>query len=480
MATTPTTSFDHVVDEGSFEPFGDDLSSTDPLRFAGYPDLLRDARDRTGHDESVEVGAATIGGHAVEVAGFDFSFLGGSMGEVAGERVARAIERAVERRVPFVLRTATGGARMQEGMRALVQMPKLVAARTLLAEAGLPYVAILGDPSTGGVLASVAALADYTVAETGAAVGFAGPRVVEAVTGALPPAGSHTAASALGNGLVDDVVDRDDVRSLLKLVLDATAPDDPEPASDPGGGRGENRDPWAAVLSARADTRPSAPDLARAMTDDAVELRGDRAGRDDRGLVALLGRVAGRRVLLLALDRAHLPGPGAFRKARRCLAVAVRLGLPVITLVDTRGADPSERAEAGGIAWEIAATFEALLCAPVPVVSVVTGEGGSGGALALSVGDRLLIYEDAIFSVIGPEAAASILWRDPGKAADAARALKPTARRLLELGIADAVVPEPPDAERLREVLAYHLGAMSTGPSDLSAARRARWRGTRG
>lgn len=480
MATTPTTSFDHVVDEGSFEAFRDELASTDPLRFAGYADLLRDERDRTGREESVETGAATIGGHPVEVAGFDFSFLGGSMGEVAGERVARAIERAVERRVPFVLRTATGGARMHEGMRALVQMPKLVAARTLLTEARLPYVAILGDPSTGGVLASVAGLADYTIAETGATVGFAGPRVVEAVTGDLPPAGSHTAASALGNGLVDDVVDRDDVRSVLKLVLDATTSDDPEPASEPDGVSREEPDAWDAVLSARADERPNAPDLARQMTDHAVELRGDRAGRDDPALVALLGRLAGRRVLLLALDRRHLPGPGAFRKARRCLSVAARLGLSVVTLVDTRGADPSERSEAAGLAWEIAATFEAVLSVPVPIVSVVTGEGGSGGALALAAGDRLLIYEHAIFSVIGPEAAASILWRDADKAPDAARALRPTAQRSLDLGIADAVVPEPPEPGSLRQVLAYHLGAMTTEDTDPSAARRARWRATRG
>ncbi len=185
-------------------------------------------------------------------------------------------------------------------------------------------------------------------------------------------------------------------------------------------------------------------------------------------------------MILLALDRTHLPGPGAFRKARRCLEVAARLRLPVVTLVDTPGADPSELSEASGIAWEIAATFDAMLSAPVPILSIVTGEGGSGGALAFAAGDRLLIYEHAIFSVIGPEAAAAILWRDADKAPHAARSLKPTAHRLLDLGIADAVLAEPPDGRSLAKIVAYHLDAMSNRHDDIVAARRARWRNAGG
>ncbi|MDQ3646633.1 MAG: acetyl-CoA carboxylase carboxyl transferase subunit beta, partial [Actinomycetota bacterium] len=193
-----------IIDEGSFAILDDDLRSSDPLSFPGYRGAIETAEENV--TESVSYGAARIDGDAVVIAGFDFRFLGGSMGEVAGERLARALERAAEDKVTFLLRTATGGARMQEGMRALVQMPKVVAARLALADARQPMIAVLGHPTTGGVLASLGALADVTVAERGATIGFAGPRVVQTFTGRPLAAGSHTAESAFDHGLVDAVV----------------------------------------------------------------------------------------------------------------------------------------------------------------------------------------------------------------------------------------------------------------------------------
>ena len=467
--------FEHLIDDGSFEAASDSLGSPDPLAFPNYEAALDASRISSGTDESVTAGTATICGHEIEIAGFDFAFLGGSMGEVAGERVARSIERAIERGVPFVMRAASGGARMQEGMRSLIQMPKLVAARAALAEAHLPYIAVLGDPSTGGVLASVGALADVTVAETGATVGFAGPRVVETVTGSLPSTSSHTASSALGNGMLDAVLRIDEVRTSLGGLLDVLASDEPEEVAAPATVDGADIDPWEAVEAARAQGRPTGPELAREMGSQTFVLRGDRAGSDDTALYALVSRVRGRRVLVMALDRNYSPRPAAFRKAKRCLALASRLQIPVVTLIDTKGADPSEISEAGGIAWEIASLFESMLATPVPVVACVTGEGGSGGALAFAAGDALLIYDHAVFSVIGPEAAAAILWRDAERAPDAARALKPTARELRRLGIADAVLPEPVGGEALADAVAYHLARIDHGP-DLVARRRNRWR----
>jgi acetyl-CoA carboxylase alpha subunit len=207
-----------------------------------------------------------------------------------------------------------------------------------------------------------------------------------------------------------------------------------------------------------------------------VELHGDRAGSDDRHVAAFIARVRGRRVVLLALDRSGTPGPGAFRKARRCVVLAERLGLPIVTLVDTPGADPSEPSEAHGIAWEIAGLFEDMLDADVPIVSIVTGEGGSGGALAFAAGDVMLVYAHAIFSVIGPEAAAAILWRDPDRAPDAARALHLTATDLVGLGIADHLLPEPVASASLADAVAYHLDRIEEGLPDRGAARRKRWR----
>lgn len=478
MAGADEEAFEHLIDDGSFTRADDDLKARDRLGFPGYAALIAAESTDAGSDESLLSGSATIGGNEVEVAAFSFRFLGGSMGEVAGERLARAMERAAARGVPFVLRTATGGARMQEGMNALVQMPKVVAARFALAEAHVPFIAVLGDPTTGGVLASVGSLADYTIAEAGATIGFAGPRVVEMITGTAPGAGSHSAAAALGNGLVDAIVDNEEINEAVAKVLAALAPDSPVAVDAPKtSDTGSTRDGWDAVQAARAQDRPTAPELLSGVCPSDVFLRGDRAGSEDPALIAVLGRLLGRRVLGMALDRSRGPGPGAYRAARRHLRIAERLQIPVVVLIDTRGADPSEISEAGGLAWEISQLFAAMLVTEVPIVSVVTGEGGSGGALAFAVGDVLLAYEDSIFSVIGPEGAATILWRDPGRADEAARALKLTAHDLIKFGIADGLLAEPPEATSLANALAYHLDRVPwTSGHDLVEARMKRWR----
>ena len=473
---------ERLLSGGSFEPVQDFSDISDPLEWPGYEDAIGRSR-ASGADESVTAGPAQIGELDVELALFDFSFFGGSMGRVAGERLAGALERAAAARRPFVLRTASGGARMQEGMVALAQMPKVVAARLELAEAHTPFIAVLGHPTTGGVLASLGALADVTIAEHGATIGFAGPRIVERFTG-RPVAGSHTAATALTAGLVDAVVPAEEMGRTLSHVLTVLRPDDPEPAgraegaaegSPPEGDPGQHLQD--AVEEGGSTERPRAPDVLRDCLEDHAVLQGDRAGREDPAVVVALGRLAGRRVIAMALDRAFSPGPSAYRKARRCVGIAARLQLPVLTLVDTPGANPSEASENGGIAWEIAELFSALLSAPVPVVSVVTGQGGSGGALAFATADVLLAYAGSTFSVIAPEMAAQILWRDPAKAAEAAALLKPTAGDLHRLGIADRILGEPVEAASLTAAVTYHLDLLrDVGAAELVAARRQRWR----
>jgi acetyl-CoA carboxylase carboxyl transferase subunit beta len=472
-----------LADPGSFEPRQDGLASRDPLGYPGYAETLAGAAKRAKADESVVTGMATIGGHRVELAVFQFGFLGGSMGEVAGERLARAMDRAAKRRVPFVLRTATGGARMQEGMRSLIQMPKVVAARIELARHHEPFIAVLGQPTTGGVFASLASLADVTIAEQDATIGFAGPRVAERFTGEPLPAGSHTAASAFERGLVDAVVTPDmvvnavgDVLGCLEPGSSRTAPTDPIDAASGG-----EIDAWDAVQHARDPERPSGLRLVAGISESFVELHGDRAGADDPAVVAGIARIEGRPVVMLALDPRHSPGPTGFRKARRCVAIAERLDLPLVTLVDTRGADPSAASEGAGVAAGIAELFETMLTTEAASLAVVTGEGGSGGALAFATADLLVAFEDSIFSVIGPEGAAEILWKDASKAPEAARALKLTAGDLAELGIADAIVPGPLDAAAARSAVTYHLDLLLSDRApgaDRAARRRARWRNT--
>lgn len=454
----------------------------DPL---GWPDhdRLRDAaRDRTGTDESVVVvrgriptGDATPGAEAIVVA-WEFGFLGGSMGSVTGARIAAAYDAARAARLPVVLLPSTGGARMQEGMASLVQMAATIAAATRHADAGLLQVAVLRDPTTGGVFASHANLADVVWAEPGATVGFAGPRVAEAMTGGPLPAGSHTARGAKAAGLVDDVVGRFDLPARLARLLAWPGTATPTSLDVPEGDRRDPGQPWTQVQRARASDRARTPALLAAI--DAVEeLRGDRAGDDDPSVRVVMARVGGRPVVVIGMD----PGagrvrPAGYRKAWRGLAVAARLGVPVVSLVDTPGADASAASEAGGVAHHIARTFQLLVTTATPVVALVVGEGGSGGALALAVGDRLLIQEHAIFSVIAPEGAAAILHRDASRAADVAELLDPTADRLHRLGVADEVVPEPVGAEVAAAwaAVARHLDEL--GDHADVTARIERWR----
>lgn len=468
---------------------GGPSESPDPLDWPDYGSLLEQARSETGCDEAVVVARGRVSGSAVEcvAAVWEFGFLGGSMGVVVGERVARAFEEATERRLPVVLLPATGGARMQEGMASLVQMAKTVVASRRHAEAGLLQVAVLRDPTTGGVFASHANIADVVVAEPGATIGFAGPRVAEAMTGGALPEGSHTAEGAREAGLVDLVVPRDQLVGVLAATLawPGDAPTTATATTGPGTDGGAGASAWAEVQRARDPARPRA-DRFLAALEVAVELHGDRAGTDDPSIRVVLGWLDARPLVAIAMDRDGNEGrisPAGYRKAWRGLAVADRLGVPVVTFIDTPGADASAPSEAGGIAHHIARTFAEVLAVRAPVVSLVIGEGGSGGALALAVGDRLLIQEHAIFSVIGPEGAAAILHRDRDRAPEVAELLDPTATRLERLGIADEVVPEPhgDEVEAALSAVGRHLDELADIPrEELVERRRMRWRGAGG
>jgi acyl-CoA carboxylase subunit beta len=422
--------FHEVVEE-----WDADLRGGDPLAFPGYREQL--ARLETV-GESVRTGRTN---HYAFVEG-RFEVLGGSMGAVAGERVVRAYERAIERRLPVVVVTRTGGARMQEGMVSLIQLARTAGAARRHQEAGLLSLAVHAHPTTGGVLVSYGAHADLRAGVRGATLGFAGPRVAEAVVGQPLPEGSHTTENAHRHGLLDALVEPGEEGRWIEGALGLSAVPLPArslpPRVEPAEGGA-----WGEVLRARAEGRPTGIDRAAAMCSSWTELRGA-----DPVIRAGLATVAGRRVVVVATDRyaGHgRPSPAGYRLARRALALADRLRLPVLTLVDTPGADPSPEAEIGGIVPEIARTFGAMAGVGVPTVSVCVGEGGSGGALALAHADRLLIQEHGVFSVIGPEGAAAILERDASRAPEVAERLALTSGELLRLGIVDGVVGEGDD-----------------------------------
>jgi acyl-CoA carboxylase subunit beta len=458
----------------------------DPLSFPGFTDKLASARAAADVDESVHVGTTTIAGVEVVVALGDFAFLGGSMGRVHGERVAAALGFALERRLPFLAITSSGGARMQEGMHALVQMTRAAEGVRRLRAAGIPTLSLITHPTTGGVHASYGALADVILAEADAVVGFAGPRVVETFTGVPVGTDSHHALAALHGGLVDDVVEPEDALQRIGswvALIHPTRRNGALPATDHVEEPVVVHDAWEAVLAARRPDRPAARELLGQVFDEHLELRGDRAGEDDPVAVTAVARLGDRRVVVAGTDRhsrsertGRRPGQptaAGYRKLRRAVELARRWDLPLVTLIDTPGADPSPESDRSGLAAAIAETFVAVLDVERPTVAVVTGEGGSGGALALGGADRLLMQDDAVFEVIAPEGAASILHRDPTRAQEVAPLLRPTARDLRDAGIVDRILPGPTTfdpataATALRAELAATLGELDRDPDRL-------------
>jgi len=450
-----------VTEPAVLEWWDSGLASTDPLSFDGYVPPPHE-------EESVRTALVTIAGRAAVWIDCDFRRYGGTMGAVAGERIVHAFRRATELRLPVVETVSSGGARLQEGMISLVQMARTASAVARHSEAGLISAAYLSSPTTGGVFASWASLSDVRAAEPEATVGFGGPRVVVEVTGSPPPAGSHTAESALLHGLVDAIVPRADRWAWLAAAIGAS------PAAPltlpPGRATGPDATPvpsgaWDVLRRCRASSRASGLEWAAWLVEDWVELRGA-----DPAMRAGLATLIGQRIVVVALDRfagvgpLGLPGPGAFRLAQRAIRLASRLGLPVLTIVDTPGADPSAASESDGIGGEIARTLLAMAECRSPSVCLTVGEGGSGGAMALAHADRLLILQGAVFSVIGPRAGAAILYRDGAREPQLTESLRVTAADLSALGVVDQVLPE--DLPVVRSAVAEALTAARVGDRD--------------
>ncbi|MET0132195.1 MAG: acetyl-CoA carboxylase, carboxyltransferase subunit beta [Kibdelosporangium sp.] len=499
---TATERLDQIFDPGTAEILECEAQSVDVLGFTDskpYPARLRQARAATGLDEGVLVATGLVDGGPMVAAVMDFRFLGGSLGAAVGELITQAAEIALRREIPLLIATASGGARMQEGPISLMQMAKTSAALGQLDEAGVLTIALITDPTYGGVAASFATLCDVIIAEPGARLGFAGRRVIEqTIRQALPP-GFQTAEFLLTHGLIDAIRPRDRLRATLARLLAATDPVSVQPVADAtdvlvrSAGELPEVDRWQAVQQARQLSRPTTLDyLARAF-DSFEELRGDRIGGDCPAVVGGLAIIEGRPVMVIGQQKGQtiaelaarnygMATPAGYRKSARLMRLAAKLGIPVVTFVDTPGAYPGLTAEENGQAVAIAESIRLMAGLPVPVVTLVIGEGGSGGALALAVADEVLISQRAVYSVISPEGCAAILWNDPAKAATAANALKLDARSLLELEVVDGVIPEPDSdhqaaALRVRAVLATTLDRLSAVDGHkLVQARREKFR----
>ena len=451
-----------ITDEGSFEEWDSDLQGGNPLEYKGYEEKLKKLQEKTGLSEAVVTGKAKIDGREAAIGVCDGRFLMASMGEVVGEKIARAVERATKERLPVILFACSGGARMQEGIVSLMQMAKTSAALKHHSDAGLLYISILTDPTTGGVTASFAMLGDVILAEPKALIGFAGPRVIEQTIGQKLPEGFQRAEFLLEHGFLDAIVERPQMKAVLSKILalhengKGTDFNKKECAQDlvADGRKEEKLTAWQREEISRRKDRPVGSDYIDALFTDFVEFHGDRYFADDKAIIGGVARFHGMPVTVIAQAKGRntkeniernfgMPEPEGYRKALRLMKQAEKFARPVICLVDTPGAFCGLEAEERGQGEAIARNIYEMSGLKVPVVSIIIGEGGSGGALAMATADEVWMLENSIYSILSPEGFASILWKDSSKAKEAAEVMKLTAENLKAQGIVERVFAEP-------------------------------------
>ena len=471
-----------VADTGTFQEWFTDLETENPLEYPGYEEKIADLQEKTKLHEAVTVGKCMVNGLETVLGVCDARFLMGSMGYVVGEKITRAFERATEEKLPVVLFTSSGGARMQEGIVSLMQMAKTSAAIRKHSEAGLFYLPVLTDPTTGGVTASFAMLGDVILAEPGALIGFAGPRVIAQTIGQKLPEGFQRAEFLVEKGIIDGVVERQELKEtvwkLLNIHQDALQyihygdTQNVENLPEIRNSRGKTAEcdkkeltAWERVEISRSKERPTTLSYVQQVFDDFLELHGDRAFRDDGAVIGGIAMFGGQPVTVIGQQKGKnvkeniyrnfgMASPEGYRKALRLMKQAEKFGRPVVTFVDTPGAACGIEAEERGQGEAIARNLLEMSGIQTPMVSILIGEGGSGGALGLAVTDEVWMMENATYSILSPEGFASILWKDGKRAKEASEVMKITAKDLKILQIIEKVIrePEPANEENLPEI----------------------------
>lgn len=487
-----------IADENSFEEWDMDLQTENPLDYKGYEEKIEKLQEKTGLREAVVTGKATILGQPAVLAVCDGRFMMASMGEIVGEKITRAVERATRQELPVIIFACSGGARMQEGIVSLMQMAKTSAALKRHSDAGLLYISVLTDPTTGGVTASFAMLGDIILAEPKALIGFAGPRVIEQTIGQKLPKGFQRSEFLLEHGFIDQIVERPKMRETLGRILEfhGKVQTDIEDTIDKTAGETASQtgdqavelatgkivskttvhtadeikskdsedivdkaqtqkiNAWDRVLLSRRKNRPVGSDYIRMLFQDFTEFHGDRLYGDDPAIIGGIAYFKERPVTVIAQEKGTntkenimrnfaMPSPEGYRKALRLMKQAEKFHRPVICFVDTPGAFCGLEAEERGQGEAIARNLYELSGLKTPVLSIVIGEGGSGGALALAVADEVWMLENSIYSILSPEGFASILWKDSTKAKEAAKVMKLTADDLKKMGVIECVLEEP-------------------------------------
>ena len=470
-----------LTDVGTFEEWNKEMPFSNPLDFPNYEKKVEAAREKTNLNEAIVIGKAKIDGNPAVVGVCDARFIMSSMGHVVGEKITEAVERATKEKLPVILFACSGGARMQEGIVSLMQMAKTSAALKRHHEAGQLFISVLTDPTTGGVTASFAMLGDIIIAEPGALIGFAGPRVIEQTIGQKLPEGFQRAEFLLDHGFVDMILPRQDQKHVIGRILYMHRKHDMDVEENgvktdipvntlaaPQSQENTEKSAWDTVLLSRKADRPTALDYITAVFDEFMEFHGDRCFKDDGAIIGGIAMFHGMPVTVIGQQKGKntkdnirrnfgMPSPDGYRKALRLMKQAETFGRPIICFVDTPGAFCGLEAEERGQGEAIARNLFEMSDLKVPVLSIVIGEGGSGGALAMAVANEVWMMENAIYSILSPEGFASILYKDSKKAPEAARVMKVTAADLKELGLIERIIPEeePANTDTLYRIAGY-------------------------
>lgn len=468
-----------VADIRSFKEWDSDFLIANPLNFEGYEEKILNLNATCNLREAVITGQCRIDGIPTAICVMDSRFMMASMGHVVGEKITRAVERATEMKLPIIIFCCSGGARMQEGIISLMQMAKTSAAIKKHSEAGLLYVSVLTEPTTGGVTASFAMLGDIILAEPGALIGFAGPRVIEQTIGEKLPEGFQRAEFQVEHGFVDAIVRREELKSTLASILKMHQPAKTNLLMKnvksmirtglPAMVESDNALTAAEkVKIARMKERPTGLDYINKLFTGFMEFHGDRYFKDDAAIVGGIAYFHGQPVTVICQQKGKIsleenmkrnfgmPSPDGYRKALRLMKQAEKFNRPIICLIDTSGAYPGKEAEERGQGEAIARNLFEMSSLKTPILSVVIGEGGSGGALALGVADEVWMLENSIYSILSPEGFASILWKDGSRADEAANVMKITAKDLHDLNVIERIIKEskPVTAGDMDEVCA--------------------------
>lgn len=457
-----------TVDEGTFEEWDPVMPPVNPMEYKGYPEKVAALQEKTGLNEAVITGKGSIDGKKTAIGICDGRFLMASMGYNVGEKITRMVERATGERLPVIIFCCSGGARMQEGIVSLMQMAKTSAALKRHSDAGLLYISVLTDPTTGGVTASFAMLGDIILAEPEALIGFAGPRVIEQTMKQKLPKGFQRSEFLLEHGFVDEIVERPKMKEALASYLRMHSEEarQEETINDINAAPVQEKmceerklSAWDRVLLSRQNDRPVGTDYIELLFTDFREMHGDRRFGDDGAIVGGVAMFHGRPVTVIVQEKGKttkeniargfgMPKPEGYRKALRLMKQAEKFHRPVFCIVDTPGAFCGMEAEERGQGEAIARNLWEFSSLRTSVLTVVTGEGGSGGALAMAVADEVWMLENATYSILSPEGFASILWKDAKKADEAAKAMKLTAGDVLKSGVIERVIPEPEELTR--------------------------------